>query len=68
MEAAVRNTIPRGGKVLVTVIGAFGKRFADVVNANGREAVILEKEPGKAIKPEELDDALRKIQTSTRLR
>lgn len=60
MEAAVRNTIPRGGKVLVTVIGAFGKRFADVVNANGREAVILEKEPGKAIKPEELDDALRK--------
>lgn len=60
MEAAVRNTIPRGGKVLVTVIGAFGKRFADVVNANGREAVVFEKEPGQAIKPEELDDVLKK--------
>lgn len=60
MEAAVRNTVPRGGKVLVTVIGAFGKRFAEVVETNGRKAVILEKEPGKAIKPEELDDALKK--------
>lgn len=60
MEAAVRNTIPRGGKVLVTSIGAFGKRFADVVNTNGREAVIFEKEPGKAVKPEELDEALKK--------
>ncbi|WP_297460134.1 alanine--glyoxylate aminotransferase family protein [Thermococcus sp.] len=60
MEAAVRNTVPRGEKVLVTVIGAFGKRFADVVEANGRRAVILEKEPGQAIKPEELDDTLKK--------
>lgn len=60
MEAAVRNTIPRGGKVLVTVIGAFGKRFADVVNANGRKAVVFEKEPGQAIKPEELDEVLKK--------
>jgi len=60
MEAAVRNTVPRGGKVLVTIIGAFGKRFAEVVNTNGREAVVLEKEPGQAVKPEELDDALRK--------
>jgi len=60
MEAAVRNTVSHGGKVLVTVIGAFGKRFADVVEANGRKAVILEKEPGKAIKPEELDGALKK--------
>lgn len=62
MEAAVRNTVPRGGgKVLVTTIGgAFGDRFRDVVEANGREAVVLRKEPGKAIKPEELDEALKK--------
>ncbi len=60
MEASVRNTVPRGEKVLVTVIGAFGKRFADVVNSNGRKAVVLEKEPGQAVKPEELDEALRK--------
>ncbi len=60
MEAAVRNAVPRGGKVLVTVIGAFGERFAEVVESNGRKAVILRKEPGQAVKPEELDDALRK--------
>jgi len=60
MEAAVRNTVPRGGKVLVTVIGAFGERFAEVVETNGRKAVILRKEPGQAVKPEELDEALRK--------
>ncbi|NPA47629.1 MAG: alanine--glyoxylate aminotransferase family protein [Thermococci archaeon] len=58
MESAVRNTVPRGGKVLVTIIGAFGKRFADVVDANGRKAVRMEYEPGKAVKPEELDEML----------
>jgi len=60
MESAVRNTVPRGGKVLVTTVGAFGDRFAEVVESNGREAVILRKDPGYAVKPEELDDALRK--------
>ncbi|WP_461863164.1 pyridoxal-phosphate-dependent aminotransferase family protein [Thermococcus sp.] len=60
MEAAVRNTVPRGGKVLVTTIGAFGDRFAEVVRTNGREPVLLRKEPGYAVKPEELDDALKK--------
>ncbi|AIF70281.1 aspartate aminotransferase [Palaeococcus pacificus DY20341] len=60
MEAAVRNTIPRGGKVLVTIIGAFGKRFKEVVEANGRKAITLEYEPGKAVKPEDLDEALKK--------
>lgn len=60
MESAVRNTVPRGGKILVTIIGAFGKRFKEVVESNGRKAVVLEYEPGKAVKPEDLDDALRK--------
>ncbi len=58
MEAAVRNTVPRGGKVLVTIIGAFGKRFADVVDSNGRKAIRMEYEPGKAVKPEDLDEML----------
>ena len=60
MEAGVRNAVPHGGKVLVTSIGAFGNRFADVVESNGRKAVVLRKDPGYAIKPEELDEALRK--------
>ena len=60
MEASIRNGVTKGGKVLVTIIGAFGKRYKEVVETNGRKAVVLEYEPGKAVKPEDLDDALKK--------
>ncbi|WP_434730887.1 alanine--glyoxylate aminotransferase family protein [Thermogladius sp. KZ2Tp1] len=60
MEASVRNAISPRGKVLVTVIGEFGNRYREAVERNGRIPVVLEKELGKAVKPEELDDALKK--------
>jgi len=60
MEASVRNAVPYGGKVLVTVIGAFGDRYKEVVEANGRTPVVLRKNPGEPVEPGELDDALRK--------
>ena len=60
MELCIRNSIPRGEKVLVTSIGAFGSRFNQVVESNGRISVFLEFEPGKAVHPEDLDDALHK--------
>ncbi|WP_456396009.1 pyridoxal-phosphate-dependent aminotransferase family protein [Thermococcus sp.] len=60
MEASIRNGVSKGGKVLVTVIGAFGKRYKQVVETNGRKAVTLEYEPGRAAKPEDLDEALKK--------
>ncbi len=60
MEASIRNSVPRGGKVLVTTIGAFGNRFNQVVESNGRIPVLLEYEPGKAVHPEDLDAALHK--------
>lgn len=60
MEASIRNGVSKGGKVLVTVIGAFGKRYKQVVETNGRRAVTLEYEPGRAAKPEDLDEALKK--------
>lgn len=60
MEASIRNGVSKGGKVLVTVIGAFGKRYKQVVESNGRKAITLEYEPGKAAKPEDLDEALKK--------
>lgn len=60
MELSIRNSIPRGEKVLVTVIGAFGERFKEVVESNGRKPVLLEYEPGKAVHPEDIDSALRK--------
>ncbi len=60
MEASVRNFVSPNGSVLVTVIGAFGKRYREVVESNGRKAVVLEKGLGEPVLPEELDDALRK--------
>ena len=60
MELSIRNCIPRGEKVLVTVVGAFGDRYKQVVESNGRKAVLLEYEPGKAVHPEDLDAALHK--------
>jgi len=60
MELSIRNSVPRGEKVLVTVVGAFGDRYKEVVESNGRKAVLLEYEPGKAVHPEDLDAALHK--------
>lgn len=60
MEASIRNAVTPGGKVLVTIIGAFGKRYCEVVVSNGRKAVVLEKQPGEPVLPEELDEALKK--------
>jgi len=60
MEASVRNFVSPGGKVLVTIIGSFGKRYREVVESNGRVPVVLEVEPGNPVLPEELDEALKK--------
>lgn len=60
MEASIRNAVMPGGKVLVTSIGAFGDRYAEVVESNGRKAVVLRKPLGEPILPEELDEALRR--------
>lgn len=60
MEAAIRNAVSLNGKVLVTIIGAFGKRFADVVGSNGRDAIKLEFDPGSPVDPDVLDKALQK--------
>ncbi len=60
MEASVRSGVSTGGDVLVTMIGAFGNRFKQVVESNGRNLVPLEYEFGKAVKPKDLDKALEK--------
>lgn len=60
MEASIRNAVFPKGKVLVTIIGAFGKRYKEVVERNGRIPVVLEKPPGEPVLPEELDEALKK--------
>ncbi len=56
-EAAVRNCVAR--KVLCCVNGSFSQRWYETAIANGKEAVRLEVDWGKAVKPEMVDEALK---------
>ena len=56
MEMAVRSGVRH--RVLSLVGGAFGKRFAAIAEACGRDVVRLEVQPGKTIEPDMLHDAL----------
>lgn len=55
-ESCARNVVEK--KTLSCINGAFSKRFAEVIEANGKEVERLEKPIGQAILPEELDAAL----------
>ncbi|MCK5943189.1 MAG: alanine--glyoxylate aminotransferase family protein [Planctomycetes bacterium] len=59
MEAGIRNLVPRGGRTLHLVGGAFGKRWHAVAKACGRDAVAIERPMGEAHSPDELAAALR---------
>ncbi len=56
-EAAVRNGVAR--KVLCCVNGSFSQRWYETAVANGKEAVRLDVEWGKAVKPELIDEVLK---------
>jgi aspartate aminotransferase-like enzyme len=56
-EAAVRNCVRR--RCLCLVNGAFGKRWHEVILANGKQADTLEAPWGEAIRPEQVEDRLR---------
>jgi aspartate aminotransferase-like enzyme len=58
MEASIRNAVTIDGKVLVTIIGAFGERYYEVVESNGRIGVRLESELGDPVDLEDLKAAL----------
>jgi len=51
MEAAVVNLVPRGGKAIVLEAGVFAKRWTDICQAFGIEAVRLEVPWGEAVDP-----------------
>ena len=57
LEGAIRNTVRE--RVLCCVNGAFGRRWWEIANACGKEAIALESEWNGAIKPVELENALR---------
>jgi len=56
MEASVRNCVNR--KMLCCVCGSFGKRYAEVATANGKQVETLEVPLGEPILPDLLDQKL----------
>lgn len=59
MEAALVNTLSPGDRVLATVIGVFGARFADIAEAYGAEVTRLTFDMGKAAEPDVIAAKLR---------
>lgn len=58
MEGAIRNCV--GKKVLVCECGAFGKKWASIAKACGKEVDILKVDEGKAITKELIEEKLNK--------
>ncbi len=58
MEAAVANTVPRGGKALVLDAGKFSARWASICKTFGIEAVSLVTEWGEPVDPARVANAL----------
>jgi len=58
-EAASRCCIRDEKKVLHLVNGAFSERWAEVSKLNGKQVDVIEAEWGKAVKPEQLEAALK---------
>lgn len=59
MEAALVNCVPRGGKALCLIAGRFGARWKGIAEAFGIEPVVVEVPLGQAVKPEQLEQALK---------
>ncbi|MCP4169061.1 MAG: alanine--glyoxylate aminotransferase family protein [Chloroflexi bacterium] len=57
-EAAVRNTVRPGRKVLNMVSGAFGDRWQKVSVANGCESVRVDLPWGQPVRPQDIDHHL----------
>lgn len=58
-EAASRNCIRDDKRVLHLVNGAFSERWAEVSKMNGKQVDVISAEWGQAIKPEQLEAALK---------
>jgi aspartate aminotransferase-like enzyme len=58
MEGAVTNTLSPGDRALVVRGGKFGERWEEICRAYGVEPVVLDVEWGKAVRPEQVRNAL----------
>ncbi|MCC6589536.1 MAG: alanine--glyoxylate aminotransferase family protein [Bryobacterales bacterium] len=59
MEASVSNLFCQGDKVIVCSAGKFGERWVDITKGHGLNPVVIKKEYGEAVTPDEVESALK---------
>lgn len=59
MEASVSNLFCQGDKVIVCTAGKFGERWVDITKGHGLNPVVIKKEYGEVVTPEEVEGALK---------
>lgn len=60
LEAAIVNTLSPGDRVLALVTGEFGERFGKIAETFGAQVDHLKAETGRAIEPEQVEEAFKK--------
>jgi 2-aminoethylphosphonate-pyruvate transaminase len=65
LEAVVTSTIPRGGKLLVAVNGAYGRRLAQMARTAGIETVTLDYPEDTPVNPGDIVKRLREDRAVT---
>jgi aspartate aminotransferase-like enzyme len=58
LEASVTNLFSRGDKVIVCVAGKFGERWAEIIQAYGLNATVLQSEYGDVVSSARVEAAL----------
>ena len=58
VEAAVQTLVPRDGKLLVLINGAYGRRIAEIARRLGRAVATIEIPEDEAVEPAAVDRAL----------
>jgi len=59
MEASVSNLFSPGDRVIVCVAGKFGERWAEIAQAYGLDAIVLQEEYGGAVSAQRVADTLK---------
>jgi alanine-glyoxylate transaminase/serine-glyoxylate transaminase/serine-pyruvate transaminase len=58
MEACLANLLERGDEIVVGVAGVFGERMSEVARRIGAKVIRVETEPGTALDPAEMAEAI----------
>jgi alanine-glyoxylate transaminase/serine-glyoxylate transaminase/serine-pyruvate transaminase len=64
MEACLANLLERGDEIVVGVAGVFGERMCEVARRIGARVIRVETEPGTALDPDEMADAIERTRPS----